>query len=413
MRKVLSILILIAIALSVSPNVLAQSDTFIFDGRNFAGTRFTEYPGGVPSDFIVADETICMNIIWDIGLFWDVNPHTLEFYFVDWRTRIPIDGQLHTIVVPPTPQSATFAFQLIAKPVYGVSLGDLINGYQFTNNITADWPRAGGMSFNSVSHSRCTSSQTTAASPQYFNPGDGRVNGAPGDRIAVYCNPAESLEVWGIVDSQGFPLAVFEREALMIAGLRGVEKDAGSNGKVSASVDTQGNFWVAWNSEAHGANGQGDFAKDGVCVFEPLPAEPWWEWTLRSGWSVVSWLTEKGAEFLAGFYQLGPAWDSLQASLQIKKAADVGEQLNYNKNPQYVAALIDEAYNNYDGKNVNFRARVDEGVALATGGNIISWNELSNEQKRDPAILDLVVMSAGGGYSSGYLAPTFMRLWLE
>ncbi|MCC7206598.1 MAG: hypothetical protein IT323_04790 [Anaerolineae bacterium] len=94
--------------------------------------------------------------------------------------------------------------------------------------------------------------------PSFFNPGDGRVDPRPGDRLAIYCNrPAGSVDVWGVDDkSKGFRLATFTFDDLAAAGLSGLYVTAEPNGTISLSMDEQGNLWAAWNGGQYGAEGQ-------------------------------------------------------------------------------------------------------------------------------------------------------------
>ncbi len=111
----------------------------------------------------------------------------------------------------------------------------------------------------------CTSTAT------WFNPGDGRVDAKPGDRIALYCDQtSRALIVYGVRnDSTGFYQGRFAYKDLLAAGKNGLSVNNGTNGVVSASTDGKGNFWVAWNGGQYGANGRPDqgFAKGIACTF--------------------------------------------------------------------------------------------------------------------------------------------------
>jgi hypothetical protein len=103
--------------------------------------------------------------------------------------------------------------------------------------------------------------------PSYLR--DGRANPQPGDRIAVWCNKDDgTLDVWGVDNnSKGFRLAVFTSKELTLAGLKGVTRAVRNYGAVSASIDSQGNVWVAWNGGPFGANRRNSFAKALTCLF--------------------------------------------------------------------------------------------------------------------------------------------------
>ncbi len=103
--------------------------------------------------------------------------------------------------------------------------------------------------------------------PQWFNPGDGRVNGQPGDRLVVDCDE-DRIIVYGVNDeSLGFLLAAFSNEEVLAAGPAGIYVDLGEEGVLSISGDGVGNFWAAWNGGKFNATGQGDWAKGFHCDF--------------------------------------------------------------------------------------------------------------------------------------------------
>jgi hypothetical protein len=103
--------------------------------------------------------------------------------------------------------------------------------------------------------------------PSYLR--DGRVDPAPGDRLAIWCNKDQQImDVWGVDnESRGYRLARFTASELAAAGPGGVTKSTKGLGVVSASMDRQGNIWVAWNGGAFGANGRDSFAKGLNCHF--------------------------------------------------------------------------------------------------------------------------------------------------
>jgi hypothetical protein len=109
-------------------------------------------------------------------------------------------------------------------------------------------------------------------STKFFDPRDGRAEPRPGDRIAVWCNIAgdpPAIDVWAVGnDSRGFRLTTFKFADLVKAGPKGVTKDLGRNGKLSAMVDDQNNFYVAWNGGPFGATGKASFAKTFTCAFK-------------------------------------------------------------------------------------------------------------------------------------------------
>ena len=149
--------------------------------------------------------------------------------------------------------------------------------YDFSYTLT--W-KANGQNFaeltitghcaNGVANSTVNNSSSGGNSASPFT--DGRVDGRPGDRIAIYCKTdTNTLEVWGIDRSgNGFLAALFDYYAVVGAGSAGVTRYIGINGSISASVDSQNNFWVAWNGGQYNATGQGDFAKGFHCDY-PKP----------------------------------------------------------------------------------------------------------------------------------------------
>lgn len=98
---------------------------------------------------------------------------------------------------------------------------------------------------------------------EFFNPGDGRYDPRPGDRLAAYCE-AKRVLIYGVNNnSRGFLMGIFEFEALKQAGEEGIYLDKGVDGILSASMGAQGHIWVAWTGGQHNASGRPEhgFAK--------------------------------------------------------------------------------------------------------------------------------------------------------
>ncbi len=140
--------------------------------------------------------------------------------------------------------------------------------------LTIESPAGNGFSKQTVysTEGACAGLSTLSKSssePQFFTPGDGRIDGKAGDRVAVYCNPSEDrLVVYGVDDSgKGFYLTTFSHSALVVAGSQGLTKHLGITGDVSLSGDGKGTYWLAWNGGPYRANGQGDFPKKFSCIF--------------------------------------------------------------------------------------------------------------------------------------------------
>lgn len=110
----------------------------------------------------------------------------------------------------------------------------------------------------------------------FFDPGDGRVDGKPGDRLAVWCNTDEdpqNIVVYGIGDqsngSHGFFLIKVTPEKVEANSESIRTFDAGTgNGTVSIEGDGKGDFYIAWNGGIFHATGQGPFAKTVYCDFD-------------------------------------------------------------------------------------------------------------------------------------------------
>jgi len=141
-----------------------------------------------------------------------------------------------------------------------------------TFTVSGSYPdqKAGTVLTLNVSNGMSASGACTP-NVSWFNPGDARVDPKAGDRLAVYCDgTTNSVIVYGIKDdSTGFYQGKFSFKDLLAAGKNGLSIDNGSNGVISASSDSSGNLWIAWNGGQYGANGQPDrgFAKGLTCGF--------------------------------------------------------------------------------------------------------------------------------------------------
>ncbi len=104
-----------------------------------------------------------------------------------------------------------------------------------------------------------------------FDPADGRIAAAAGDRVAVYCNTTATppnLDVWGVTDdSVGHKLFQFAYADLVKAGAAGIMKNVEPMGSIWAAVDANNNFTVKWFGGPAGAIGEKDFAKSFTCSF--------------------------------------------------------------------------------------------------------------------------------------------------
>ncbi len=113
----------------------------------------------------------------------------------------------------------------------------------------------------------CPSSNSSRVT--WFDPGDSRVSGGAGDRIAVYCNAAPSapdvpnVDVWGMDSTgKGMRLARVFYADLVAAGKKGLTLNLGANGVVYIGVAADGTtLWAAWQGGPYNATATGDFAK--------------------------------------------------------------------------------------------------------------------------------------------------------
>jgi hypothetical protein len=107
---------------------------------------------------------------------------------------------------------------------------------------------------------------------QGFNPGDARINGQPGDRLAVYCNNTANPKNLGVIlvdnKGKGFSELKFNYDALKAAGQSGVTTKDGLGNTVQAFMTGNNTFYVAWTAGQYGANGVDIFAKAAGCIFQ-------------------------------------------------------------------------------------------------------------------------------------------------
>jgi hypothetical protein len=116
-----------------------------------------------------------------------------------------------------------------------------------------------------------TTYDTNCAPPTFFNPGDGRVDPRPADRVVVYCKPGAnppSVDVWGVLnDSTGRRLYTFAYADLVAAGAKGITKNVEPLGTISLRVDANNNVLASWTGGPAAATGVKDFAKSFTCSF--------------------------------------------------------------------------------------------------------------------------------------------------
>ncbi len=106
----------------------------------------------------------------------------------------------------------------------------------------------------------------TLGAKTFYNPGDGRVDPRPGDRVAVYCS-ANKITIYGVLnDSRGKFLATFTHADLVKAGAKGITKNVEPLGTVFISLSGTSNFSVRWTGGPAAATGVKDFAKAFTCA---------------------------------------------------------------------------------------------------------------------------------------------------
>jgi hypothetical protein len=105
----------------------------------------------------------------------------------------------------------------------------------------------------------------------FWNPGDGRIDPLPGDRLAVYCNPGAkppNVDVWGVLnDSSGRRLFTFTFSDLVKAGAKGITKKVEPLGTIFLSVDADNQFFAVWTGGPAAATSMGEFTKYFECNF--------------------------------------------------------------------------------------------------------------------------------------------------
>jgi hypothetical protein len=112
-------------------------------------------------------------------------------------------------------------------------------------------------------------SGSCSGNPSFFNGGDNRVDGKPGDRVAIYCNPTGShpyIDVWGILDdSTGKRLGWFDYATLKAHN--GGGSITSNMGTVNIAVYPDKKVVVQWFDGPAYADGHGDFRKIVTCDF--------------------------------------------------------------------------------------------------------------------------------------------------
>jgi hypothetical protein len=183
---------------------------------------------------------------WDhIHIDYRINAGTPSYNMLDNNTT-PNTTTVHTLNFTPVP---------VGTPIDVVIEDDSTYVFYYGTVLCSNTP---------------TSGSSKSESP-FYNPGDNRVDPRPGDKIAVWCNPNDvppSLVIYGRNnENTSFLLAKFIFADLVKAGPKGLSKNLGADGVISAMVDDGNNFWVAWNGGKYKATGKGDFAKGFKCDF--------------------------------------------------------------------------------------------------------------------------------------------------
>jgi len=122
----------------------------------------------------------------------------------------------------------------------------------------------------------------TAPVTQFFDPGDNRADPRPGDRLAVYCMDATTIQVIGVGNTGAAAGYVrFKAADVLKAGTSGLSAKLISYMPTKADLGTisiqminsngQTYFYVAWNGGVVGPTGQGDFAKQFAAPIATCP----------------------------------------------------------------------------------------------------------------------------------------------
>jgi hypothetical protein len=246
-------------ALNVSETKLIVCATLFFDLRGHQG-RFQLAPGDTANVFVTLDagQKPAKHMI--AGL-------TMDNDWVDYAENYEAKGVIasYTNLGITTLQidawwyvDMHFTTEGIESATSGASWGD--DNTTFDNYL--------GDSLNYCETPRLPGYSSAVS---WFNPNDSRVDGRPGDRLAVYCDPAAtppSVDVYGVEDnSKGVFLATFNNVDLLKAGPKGITKSVDGLGTISMMQDGDNRFYVAWNGGQFRATGQGDFSKSFTCNF--------------------------------------------------------------------------------------------------------------------------------------------------
>jgi len=174
-----------------------------------------------------------------------------------------IESPLGTIVAGPTAVPGTLTYVIPAAGSYDL---------YYMNSTTSN----GTVYMSSVCRPATVPSSgavpTVPPPPKFFDPGDIRVDGQPGDRLAVYCPSDKQLQVIGIgANGKGAGVAVFNPADVIAAGKAGLSVPLKSYadptvdlGRVTVQMivnDGVTSIYIAWNGGILNASGQGDFKK--------------------------------------------------------------------------------------------------------------------------------------------------------
>jgi hypothetical protein len=158
------------------------------------------------------------------------------------------------------------SFNLTLPYVDSFTMTFSANGTDISNTLWTVSCSSGGVATLTIADVLAGSASVSVPSIQFFNPGDNRVDGKPGDRLVVDCTTSDKIIVYGVADDlesprNGFYLTTFSYKALAEAGPEGLTQSVSGLGSVSASL-INGWYWIAWNGGKYHANGQGGFVKN-------------------------------------------------------------------------------------------------------------------------------------------------------
>jgi hypothetical protein len=230
----------------------------------------------IPKKFIIGGTQYCYNAFVTVISF--IERYIIMKHLVRFLTLAAAIATLFTFTAV-RPAAAACTVLDISNGQTGMFTFVQGHSYTFTITIlgstssyTATAPYSGSQPISAPNPGRITivDNSGDCGGGIFWNPGDGRADPQPGDRIAVYCNLSapQAIGIYGI-DSKGNGvfLANVSLSDITNAGEGGFVKHLGNKGTVFVGVGADGtSFWAAWQGP-YGANASGAFAKEFTCNF--------------------------------------------------------------------------------------------------------------------------------------------------